>query len=187
MQRSSVHSPSQGFTLVELIVVTVMVGVMAALVVPNIIGISNRYRVNQGFEDLRQAFREAQREAMKQSRSCTITVNTSANPVTITANLDSPDPANRPPCIVNRTLPQGVAVATNATGDPPRATFSYRGNATFGGSSAFTAVVFWRDTVDLQKKCVAISLGIGMIRSGDFTGNPTAPNDTACVPVPYLR
>jgi prepilin-type N-terminal cleavage/methylation domain-containing protein len=179
MQRSSVRSTSQGFTLVELIVVTVMVGVMAALVVPNIIGISNRYKVNQGFEDLRQALREAQREAMKQSRTCTLTINNAANPVTVTADLGSPDQ----PCIVNRTLPQGVAVTTNATSNLPRVRFSYRGNTT----DAFTAVVFWQDSVNLQKKCVAISLGIGMLRSGDFTADPTAPAASACVSTPYLR
>jgi prepilin-type N-terminal cleavage/methylation domain-containing protein len=182
MLPSTASKHSSGFTLAELLVVFIIFGVLTALLAPNFVGMRNRYQVNDAFDQTRQVFREAQQEAIKQSRTCTISLNVASNPVTITAKT-----ADNTACVINRVMPSGIQIKTNSLANPPTIGFSYRGNTVFTGGSTFTAVVYHKDTPNVQKKCLVLSGGIGIMRSGNYTGSVSgsdAPVATSCATSP---
>ncbi len=67
---------NSGFTLIEMLVTIIIVGVIAAISAPNLAGLLNRYRVNSALEEVEGAIKEAQKQAMRSGKSCTITINT---------------------------------------------------------------------------------------------------------------
>lgn len=50
--RVSARSPQRGFTLIEIMVVVVILGILATLVVPNVMGQADRARVNKAKSDV---------------------------------------------------------------------------------------------------------------------------------------
>lgn len=154
----------QGFTLIEMLVIVVIIGIMSAISVPSFLASLNRSKVNDGVAKVRGALQEAQREAIRKSRTCTVTFTTSS----ITG-----------PCLVTgtRTLKDEVLLATNITGS--QATFSFRGNSsmTLPSGVGFGKVVVYLSDGSGQKKCLAIANNIGIMRTGNYVGSTPAAAD----------
>ena len=53
MMRTSLRAPEQGFTLLEIMVVVVIIGLLAAIVVPNFVGNIDKAAVSRAKQDLR--------------------------------------------------------------------------------------------------------------------------------------
>lgn len=161
MLPSSVHKSNQGFTLPEVLIIVVIVGILAAIAVPSFLGWYNRQKVNQALTKVQGALKEAQREAIKRSKSCTVTLNTN----TVTG-----------PCLVtgDRELPSGVSMATNISGSPPSTIFSYRGTVTLYDTGK--VVLF----VEEYKKCLALSSPLGIMRKGKFIGSTSDVTGGTC-------
>ena len=148
----------RGFTLIELAVVLIIIGVIAAIAAPSLIGLLNRYRVNQATEILVGAIKEAQRQAIRQGKLCRVNINPSNN--TITGN-----PVN---CLLSeRKIEDNIIIRSNIRGLIPNISFSYRGSTTKMG----TIVISSNNTE--SQKCFVISLGTGIARTGIYTGSKT--------------
>lgn len=95
---------NKGFTLVEMIAAVVIVGIIAALATPSLLGMLYRSRVRDGVGQVEAAIRQAQRLAIRGSQACTITFSTNAAGYsTVKAAAGSND------CLVeNRVLPDDV-------------------------------------------------------------------------------
>ena len=148
----------RGFTLIELMIAVIVIGIIAAIAAPNFIGLLNRNRVNQALNQLEGAIKEAQRQAMRQGKRCTININT-------TTNILTGNPSN---CLLSqREINDDIAIRTNLSGIIPNIAFSHIGSTTRMGT-----IVVSSDGTDSQK-CFVISLGTGISRTGDYVGSKT--------------
>lgn len=71
--------PTAGFTLVEVLVVVVMVGVLATIVGPSWLGFVNRQRANKANDVIFAALQEAQREAKNTKLSYSVSFKNDGN------------------------------------------------------------------------------------------------------------
>ena len=144
----------RGFTLTELMIVLIIIGVIAAIASPTFIGLLSRYRLNGALQQLLGAINESQRLAMLQGKSCRIEIS----PITknITANAG---------CLLsNRKIGDEITIRSNFTGTT-NITFSYKGSTTRMGT-----IVLSSDYTDSQK-CFVIALGTGIKRIGNYNGS----------------
>lgn len=174
----------QGFTLVEVLVailistifvtewlvVVVIIGILTAIVAPSYLAMINRYRLNNALTTLQAALQEAQREAIRKNKTCTVYIpdgNQIVSDCFITADNTStgliPSSLNGVPA---RKL-GNVALVSNLPANPKRIKFSFRGNTNSSG----TIVLYLPDKSIPDKKCLVISLGLGIMRTRNYSGS----------------
>ena len=156
MSNSINRKSDRGFTLLELMVVLVIVGIIAAIASPNFIDFLFRVKVNSSLEQLLGAIRETQRQSMLQGKRCQININPNNNLITATPNK----------CLLDeRQIDNKIKIRTNLAGSIPNIYFSHKGNTTKMGT-----IVLSSDNTNLQK-CFVISLGLGIMRTGEYNGS----------------
>ena len=70
---------NKGFTLIEMITVVIIVGVIAAIAAPNLLGMLVQTRVKDSLGQVEGAIKEAQKLAMRRGKPCTIVFTTNAS------------------------------------------------------------------------------------------------------------
>ena len=148
------NKSDRGFTLTELTIVLVIIGVIAAIASPTFISLLSRYRLNSALQQLLGAINESQRLAMLQGKSCKIEISPDTNNIT----------ANEGCLLSNRRINDEITIRSNFTGTT-NITFSYKGNTTRMGT-----IVLSSDYTDYQK-CFVIALGTGIKRIGNYNGS----------------
>lgn len=174
MLPSNARNKNQGFTLLETLIIIVIIGILSAIAAPSFLALLNRSKVNNAFSQVQGALQEAQREAIRRSKTCSVTLVTDTTTTPTTYKVTGS-------CLVtgDRTLPNGVAMANNING-LNIITFGMRGNTSFtpatSGSSTDTAakIILYQPGISSNMKCIAISNGIGIIRTGNYSG-PISP------------
>jgi len=71
MRRFNVHK-NQGFTLLEILIALAITGILAALTGPNLLAWLNSNKVQEATDSIQSALRDAQRQAIRRGRICTI-------------------------------------------------------------------------------------------------------------------
>lgn len=144
---------SQGFTLIEIIVVTLMVGILAAIASPSVLGFLARAKVNRGLSELQSMILLTQRNATRTSQSCTMFLpdNNSKDGI-LTSNCS----------VTGNEVLKDVWIKYNRT-NSQKVNFNYRGN-----TGSLRTIVIYSNSTDL-KRCMVISNGIGMTRIGIYT------------------
>jgi type II secretory pathway pseudopilin PulG len=128
-----------GFTLLEVIVIALIVGILSSIAAPGWLAFINNQRVRTVNDRVLQTLRTAQSEAKRTKRDITVTFNPT-DPPTVTINPT--DPATNPPLQTALTTtppiqtvtfdgggeikPGTITLLTNA----PSITFNYQGNIT---------------------------------------------------------
>lgn len=182
MRRLSVRKNNQnkGFSLIEILIIVVIIGILAAIAVPSFAGSLDRVKLNQAVVEVRGILQEAQRQAIRKSQPCDVILMLSATPIQITANCGVTG---------DRNLSQRVQLITNIsqiTGNPIKITFGILGTAEFtvitstnppppvdpSGKLIFSVA----HSSIRDKKCLAISNTLGLTRSGEYTGNSSTAN-----------
>lgn len=87
-------------------VTLVIVGIIAAIAIPNFLGLLSNYRLEEGLQVLLGAINETQRLAMAKGKSCRININPSTHIIT----------ANSPGCLLSdRKISDKIDIRSNFT------------------------------------------------------------------------
>ena len=165
-----VPKQAKGFTLIEIIVVTIIVGVIGALAIPSFFSLLNRNRVNQGISDIEGALKEAQARATRNGKSCEIEIDAATNTI---SNGDG-DNDN---CLLN---PRNIDNDFTLTTSRKEILFSGKGNISLT-KGVPVIVLSFPDGGSTQQSCVVIENSLGSIRTGNYAGNiPATPVPDNC-------
>ncbi len=178
MSLYAARKSSSGFTLIEMLVTIIIIGVIAAIAAPNFLGLLNRNRANQAMRQVEGAIKEAQRQALRTGKECTIKIDTTDRTI---ANFG----ANN--CLLStRVLNDWIDLKFSR--EPKTITFSGKGNITINDADAAlrtpVVVIYIPNNANIQK-CVAVESVLGSIRTGDYPGTiPAIPVVGGCVNSP---
>jgi Tfp pilus assembly protein FimT len=188
MPRLNARNKSRGFTLAEQAVLIAVMGILVMIAVPSLLSMFDRFKLDQAIVSVRGALQESQRQAIRLSQACVVSLDLSEGHVT-----------GR--CLVtgDRNLPERVETISNIKPtkiDGPdknhgagndktgiQLTFGVLGTAEFEVEStkdtASTAIpsdpsgkfVFYMpETAVKDRKCIAISNTLGLTRVGVYSG-----------------
>lgn len=115
------RNSTDGFTLIELLVVIVMIGVLFAIALPSWVSFLNNRRVGSARDEILQALRQTQAEAIRTRRDKTVTLDTASSPPQITGFQGQPVPVGQGKFAAGMigvavTPPSGTSITFKSTG-----------------------------------------------------------------------
>ena len=143
---------NSGFTMLELAFVLMIVGILAAIAIPSFITSINKNQASDALNRVRGALQESQREAIRKSKTCTVTVPKGDDKI-ISGN-----------CLItgDRNF-KGINIDYSMTA-PWTITFNFKGRTTVGSNG--TMFLASTNGSIKEKKCLVVSEGLGIIRTG---------------------
>ncbi|GAB4234790.1 MAG: hypothetical protein Kow0049_18910 [Stanieria sp.] len=164
MQLYRVPKSNSGFTLIEIVITSIVVGVLAAISVPNLFGLFTQNTVKADISKIESALKEAQRQAIRKSKQCTVSIDYSSSPIAISSNP--------PDCILSkREIDETLVMKSEPNDSTLDITFSYKGNV----QNSYT-IVLYSDFAS-TRKCVYVSDGLGIIKQGSYLGDVSGTID----------
>ena len=143
--------------MIEMAIVSVIVGILASTALPSMMSGIGKNQLQSSMGQVKGALQEAQRSAIKNGISCTVSINPTAKTVT-------GSPAG---CI---SSPVNIPDKDEITFTTPTAatsfSFSYKGNP----SITSELIIALQSAKTSQRYCLAVSSGIGIMRTGTYSG-----------------
>lgn len=156
MLLSTAHKQERGFTLAESLIIVVIIGFLATLATPSFLALLNKNKVENALMRVELALKQAQREAIKTSKSCVVTIPNGFN-IQLTSNcLASSDWSIQD---INTNRPTSLATLT----------FDFKGRVNAPGNQGI--IVLSLPDGSGSPKCLEISTGIGLMRTGSYDGS----------------
>lgn len=169
MQTLSINHSQNGFTLIEMLIVVLVVGILAAISAPSFLAWLNSRRVEHALVEVEAALQETQSEAIKRSKECTLTIP-APPPVGTNAVLTGT-------CLVSgdRKLQDVLLSHTTNPASAWDISFDFKGRNKKDTDKGIIAV-FSSDSTSVQPRCIEISKGIGLRRDGKYNAAASTCN-----------
>jgi prepilin-type N-terminal cleavage/methylation domain-containing protein len=178
MRHYNAHHYEDGFTFLELIIVTIFIGILAAIAAPSFLTWNQRYEVINSLNNAKGALLEAQRGAIRTGKSCALSLSTSTRPtISVSSNNNCLDGGTRTLDKVSMQISTNNTTLSSSTAS---LTFDYLGNVTAPTNT--TTIVLTHSSNSNLKRCLVISTPLGLIASGKYSGTSTTDISSNCVP-----
>ena len=182
-----IKKQENGFTLIEIIIAMIVVGVLMAVAVPNFLGLYNQHQGKDALRQLASAVKEAQRQAMRRGKTCKIKLDRvvingkTRDRVTVVTSSDPGESGkDYTGCLTNdRILSEFIDLETNLPGTTNKITFSQKGNTPTSGTIKLSIPGANLD------KCLVISNGLGIIRTGNYQDGNSGSMARKCKKINY--
>ncbi len=145
-------SKDLGFTLAESLIVLAIVGIAVAMAIPSSIAAINRAKLAQSTDIVVASLQEAQIEAIRRNKSCTLTLDKVGRKI-----------SGQQGCLLSgdRILPD--AIELDYTGTSGEIKYGIRGNTTTNKS-----VILKVSGNSNNARCLTVSAPLGIIRLGSY-------------------
>lgn len=166
----SKNRPQSGFTLVELMVVVLIIGVVTVIALPNFLRAMRTYRLNGAATDVANIIQRTRYEAVRLNRTIPCVVNLGANPQEVFIDLDGDNVRDPGEAVVMLPAniqfgvagaPDGTSLGLGATQAPPGGVIPYnaRGTVEFGVNPPVVFMVTLGDPnrLDIGFKAVSVT------------------------------
>ncbi|MGK7945256.1 MAG: Tfp pilus assembly protein FimT/FimU [Microcystaceae cyanobacterium] len=166
----------QGFTLIEILTALIIAGMLAAISLPSLLSLLKSNELKGAQDQVISALRDAQIQAIRRGKKCTIVLDPISNPVTILPKErnDAINP-NDLGCLSagQVELPKDITVVSNGINN--EFVYSFKGH-----THNFKTLTLSSNGTN-KVRCIVISTYLGIIRSGIYSGDdPTAPVAAKC-------
>jgi prepilin-type N-terminal cleavage/methylation domain-containing protein len=164
-----------GFTLLEVLITVVVLGIFASIAAPGWLGFINRQRVRTVNDRVFQSLRLAQSEAKRAKRNVTITFSVPpVDPPTVTFNPPLATGGSTQTLDAGGEIKPGIitlTVNTPAATIPPNSiTFDYQGNLTTNTTPFYVTVTA---SGGGTRQCVIVATLLGGMRTDEGSFNPS--------------
>jgi prepilin-type N-terminal cleavage/methylation domain-containing protein len=171
MMLANAPNKNEGFTLTEVLMVLVIAGILGAMATPSFLAMYEKNQVKDAVNTVQGALIETQREAMRKSKNCNITMTAT----TITSSNG---------CLItgDRALDKVTLYSSNTNfGFDIKGTTVNNSTPPTNLNSPVTIVLLSNSNQKLRR-CVVLSAPLGLIRTGKYNGSLIPPVDSNCTP-----
>ena len=163
----------RGFTMIETIIVILVIGILAAIATPSFLSWVRNKEVDDALAQVVGAFKEAQSEALRKGTGCRVNIDTSSKIISATTMASSADNCLPTGKRNLKDASDAIQITTDFTGID-ELIFTHKKTTPEDG-----IVVLFQPEAS-QQRCVVVSEGLGLIRTGFYQGNPTTPSINNC-------